>query len=120
MRLGWDEMKLALSAVLIIEVMLSSLPLVAQDSKAKAGEDLFKSHCVLCHGEDASANTTLGKTLKARNLHSAEVQKRTDSDLKKIITKGNGNMPPFASQLTGIQIDELVAYVRQLRKSRSH
>jgi mono/diheme cytochrome c family protein len=60
----------------------------------------------------------MGKQLKARNLHSAIVQKKSDSELKHIVTDGEGNMPPFSAQLSSAQIDELVAYVRQLGKSK--
>jgi cytochrome c oxidase cbb3-type subunit 3 len=88
------------------------------DPKASAGANLFKSHCVLCHGADATGNTTLGKQLKARNLHSAIVQKKSDAALKHLITEGEGSMPPFSAQLSGAQIDELVAYIRQLGKSK--
>jgi mono/diheme cytochrome c family protein len=98
--------------------LLSALSFAGTDATAAAGENVFKSHCVLCHGTDATGNTTMGKQLKARNLHSAIVQKKSDAELKHIITNGEGNMPPFAAQLTSAQIDELVGYVRQLGKSK--
>jgi mono/diheme cytochrome c family protein len=97
---------------------LSALSFAGADSTAAAGANVFKSHCVLCHGTDATGNTTMGKQLKARNLHSAIVQKKSDAELKHIITDGEGNMPPFSAQLSSAQIDELVAYVRQLGKSK--
>jgi ubiquinol-cytochrome c reductase cytochrome c subunit len=96
---------------------LSALSFAGADSTA-AGENLFKSHCVLCHGTDATGNTTMGKQLKARNLHSAIVQKKSDAELKHVITDGEGNMPPFSAQLTSAQIDQLVTYVRQLGKTK--
>jgi len=96
---------------------LSAASFAGTDSTA-AGENVFKSHCVLCHGTDATGNTTMGKQLKARNLHSAIVQKKSDAELKHIITAGEGNMPAFSAQLSSAQIDELVAYVRQLGKSK--
>jgi len=99
-----------------VVLFLTALSFAGADPKA--GENVFKSHCVLCHGADATGNTTLGKQLKARNLHSAFVQKKTDPELKHIITEGEGNMPTFAAQLSSAQIDEVVAYVRQLGKSR--
>src|ERR1700676_284990 len=95
-----------------------TLSFAGTDPKVAAGENLFKSHCVLCHGTDATGNTALGKQLKARNLHSAIVQKKSDAELKHIITDGERNMPPFSAQLSIAQIDELVAYVRQLGKSK--
>jgi mono/diheme cytochrome c family protein len=97
---------------------LSALSFAGTGTTPAAGENLFKSHCVLCHGTDATGNTTMGKQLKARNLHSAIVQKKSDAELKHIITDGEGNMPPFSAQLSSAQIDELVAYVRQLAKSK--
>jgi mono/diheme cytochrome c family protein len=100
----------------VVIFLLSALSFAGADPKA--GENLFKSHCVLCHGADATGNTTLGKQLKARNLHSTIVQKKTDAELKHIITGGEGNMPTFAAQLSSAQIDELVAYVRRLGKSK--
>lgn len=110
---SWRQLSVAVFAVCFLTSASS-----ATDPKAASGENLFKSHCVLCHGADATGNTTLGKQLKARNLHSAIVQKRTDAELKHIITEGEGNMPTFAAQLSGVQIDELVAYLRQLGKSK--
>jgi mono/diheme cytochrome c family protein len=97
---------------------LSALSFAGTDPAVAAGENLFKSHCVLCHGTDATGSTTMGKQLKARNLHSAIVQKKSDAELKHIITDGEGNMPPFSAQLTSAQIDELVAYVRQMGKTK--
>jgi mono/diheme cytochrome c family protein len=97
---------------------LSAFSFAGTDATAAVGENVFKSHCVLCHGTDATGNTTMGKQLKARNLHSAIVQKKSDAELKHIITDGEGNMPPFSAQLSSAQIDDLVAYVRQLGKSK--
>lgn len=104
----------------VMALWLSTLPssFAGTDPKAAAGETLFKSHCLLCHGADATGNTTLGKQLKAKNLHSAVVQKKADAELKQLITDGEGNMPPFSAQLTAAQIDELVAYIRQLGRTK--
>ena len=108
-----------LSSSLLAFVLLDGISAASADSAAAtAGENIFKSNCVLCHGTDATGNTPLGTQLKARNLHSAAVQKKTNAELKKIITSGEGNMPPFAAQLSSAQIDEVLAYVRQLGKSK--
>ena len=112
-----SSMGLSVSLVAVMLACCSTLS-ASPDSSVAAGENLFKSHCVLCHGPDATGNTVLGKQLKAKNLHSAIVQKKTDPELKKIITDGEGNMPPFSAQLSGAQIEELVAFIRQLGKSK--
>ncbi len=108
----------AASRGLLAVYLLTTLSFAVSDPKVDAGENVFKSHCIWCHGTDATGNTALGKQLKARNLRSAIVQKKTNAELKHIITAGEGNMPAFSAQLSSAQIDEVLAYVRQLGKSR--
>ncbi|MFZ3265431.1 MAG: cytochrome c [Terriglobales bacterium] len=88
---------------------------VAQNTPAK---DLFASKCAMCHGPDGSAQTTMGKNLKIRDFHSADVQKQSDADLKTVIAKGKGKMPAFEGKLTGEQINQLVGYLREMGKKK--
>jgi mono/diheme cytochrome c family protein len=60
----------------------------------------------------------MGKNLKIRDFHSADVQKQSDADLKTVIGKGKGKMPAFDGKLTGEQIDQLVAYLREIGKKK--
>ena len=80
------------------------------------GQSLFKSKCVTCHGADGSGNTTMGKQLKVRDLRSADVLKQTDVQLTGIIKNGKGKMPAFGKSLNDGQINQLVAFIRTLRK----
>lgn len=77
---------------------------------------LFKTKCALCHGEDGSGNTPSGKALKAKDLRSEETQKKSDAEITEVVTKGRNKMPAFAQKLKPEQIQQLVAYVRQLPK----
>jgi mono/diheme cytochrome c family protein len=77
---------------------------------------LFKSKCVMCHGEDGSGNTPSGKALKAKDLRSDEVQKNSDAELTEVVTKGRNKMPAFGQKLKSDQIQQLVAYIRHLGK----
>lgn len=86
-------------------------------SEEESGEATFKSKCVLCHGADGTGNTPLGKQLQAANLHSKDVQKKTNAELHKIIHDGKTNMPPFGDQLSDEQIDQVIKYVRSFGKS---
>jgi len=54
--------------------------------------------------------------LKIRDLHSEEVQKQTDADLNQTITKGKNKMPAFEGKLKKEEIEQLVAYIRELGK----
>ena len=77
---------------------------------------LYKANCVVCHAADGSGNSPSGKALKAKDLRSDEVQKKSDAELGDGITKGQGKMPAFGKKLKPDQIQQLVSYVRQLAK----
>ncbi|SRR5258708_3839186 len=96
---------------LLLLVGMCSLAAAQENGKA-AGAATFKNKCVLCHGADGTGNTPLGKQLQAANLHSKEVQKRTDAELQKTVHDGQANMPPFGEQLTDDEIDQVIQYVR--------
>jgi hypothetical protein len=50
-----------------------------------------------------------------RDLKSPEVQAMSDDDIKKIIMNGKGKMKPVTT-VTGAALDNVVAYVRSLKK----
>ena len=102
-------------ALSVLVMIVAAVCAVAQNAPAK---ELFVSKCAVCHGPDGSAQTTMAKNLKIRDFHSADVQKQSDADLKTVITKGKSKMPAFEGKLTGEQIDQLVAYVRELGKQK--
>jgi cytochrome c6 len=101
--------------VALVAVMALALggALRAQDSPT-----LFKSKCAACHGADGGGNTTIGKSLGAKDLGSADLQKQTDAQLTDNITNGmnGGKMPAYKGKLTDDQIKGLVAYIRSLAK----
>jgi mono/diheme cytochrome c family protein len=70
----------------------------------------------MCHGADGAAKTTMGEKLKIPDLHSADIQKKSDADLKAIITKGKDKMPGYETKLSKEQIDKLVVFIRDLAK----
>jgi mono/diheme cytochrome c family protein len=105
-------------AVMVLTMVCGALTLLSAEEKTSPGEDAFKSHCVVCHGADGTGTTTLGKQLKASDLHSAEVQKLSDAELKTIISDGKNNMPAFSGQVTAAEIDDLVKYVRTFKKAK--
>jgi cytochrome c6 len=76
----------------------------------------YKTKCATCHGPDGKGDTAMGKTMKVKDLGSAEVQKQSDADLTTIIEKGKKPMPGYEGKLTKEQIDGLVKYVRSLKK----
>jgi mono/diheme cytochrome c family protein len=84
----------------------------AQTDAAKT----YKANCVLCHSANGSGDSSSGKALKAKDLRSDEVQKKSDAELADFITKGQGKMPAFGSKLSPDMIKALVAYIRAMPK----
>jgi len=76
-----------------------------------AGAQVFKTNCVVCHGPDGTGSPT-GKALKAPDLNSEAVQKKTVAEMVTQVSDGKNNMPPFKSTLSKDQINAVVAYVR--------
>ena len=92
------------------------LPAVAQAQGDAAR--IFKANCVLCHSANGSGDSTAGKALKAKDLRSAEVQKKSDAEILVVITKGKGKMPAFAEQIQPTDMKKVVVYVRHLAKKK--
>lgn len=90
---------------------------LGQNGNSDEGKKIFSTKCVTCHGQDGSGNTSVGKSLKAADLRSPDVQKKADADFYAQVENGKGKMPPFGKALNKTQINDVVAYVRQLAKS---
>ncbi|MEM7183412.1 MAG: cytochrome c [Spirochaetota bacterium] len=84
------------------------------------GKKLFKTYCVLCHGEkgDGKGRLAVGKIPPPANL---TISKLTDAAKKKIITGGGESvgrspfMPPWGQQLSEQEILDLIAYTNAIK-----
>lgn len=96
-------------------VCLSGAASFAAD--ATAGQATFNRACKACHGPDGTPNPAIAKMMKVemKDLKSAEVQALSNDDIKKIITTGKDKMRPVTS-VSGTAVDDVVAYVRTLKK----
>ena len=97
----------ALALVLCVSTLLHA---------ESAGETVFKKNCVMCHGADGKGTTKMGLKLGAANLTSNDIQSLSDEALAQTIRNGKGKMPPFGKSLSDDEINEVVKYVRTLRK----
>ncbi len=70
--------------------------------------------CSLCHGTDGKAQTSMGKNLKAADLTSEAVQKKSDAELNTQITNGKGKMAAYGGVLGKQGVENMVKYVRTL------
>lgn len=100
----------------VVVVSLGILLLLDASPAFAGSAEIYKAKCAACHGADGSGQTPVGKSMKVRDLRSAEVQKQTDADLVKIITDGKLKMPAFKAKLSAADITSLVAHVRGMAK----
>ncbi len=89
----------------------------AWSADAEAGKTLYGTKCRTCHGAAGQGNAAMAKILKVeiKDLGSADVQGKSDAELKKALTDGMGKMKPITGLSAGDQ-DNLVAFMRTLKK----
>jgi mono/diheme cytochrome c family protein len=106
-------------AMLLLAAILLWMPnakTVAQPSRGPStpairhGQQGFGEYCASCHSA-RSANSLAGPGLKG--FYSTHRPKPPDSAVRAIIAKGKGKMPAFGN-LSSVQIDELIAYLKTL------
>jgi mono/diheme cytochrome c family protein len=79
---------------------------------------VFVRHCANCHGRDGRSKTPKGRQTHARNIADAGWQNDvSDERIFNSINNGRGTkMPRFDKKLSESEIDQLVSYVRQLKR----
>jgi len=83
------------------------------------GKQLFKTMCIICHGETGKGNGVAGVTLVPHpaNFLSAKVRAESDGALFWKMTEGNAPMASYKTILTEDQRWKLVSYIRDLQKN---
>lgn len=117
MRLTKKQAKsvLVAAAMVCIAAMMSTGTTVnATVGYAADAAATYKAKCASCHGADGSGGTAAGKSLKVRDIRSAEVQKQSDDQLYALIAKGKGKMPGYEKTLGAETCKALVAHMRRL------
>jgi mono/diheme cytochrome c family protein len=100
----------------------SSLPRDSGDAAVVRGGIVYRTYCVLCHGAAGKGDGRAAKmyTPKPANL---TVSPFNDA-YKEMIIRGGGAsvgrssyMPPWGDELTDEQVRDLIAFLRELRKT---
>lgn len=87
----------------------------------KAGQDIFTSRCVLCHGKFGEGDGRMAKVIKNPPPADLTASRLPDDYLKQIISKGGASvsrspqMPPWGDQLSAVEIESLILYLKSLR-----
>jgi mono/diheme cytochrome c family protein len=99
-----------------VVVLIAIFALAAAGLYAADGAAIYKAKCAGCHGPDGAGQTAMGKSLKLRDLGSAEVQKQTDKELGAWTADGKGKMPSYKAKLSADEINAVVAFIRTMKK----
>jgi mono/diheme cytochrome c family protein len=104
------------------DVLLAS---ALSQTSAVPGKTAFDLTCRRCHGPEGKGNERADKFFNTTipRLGSADIQAKSDAELKEIITHGTSAMPPvevdeagFRHRLPPQDVDAVIAYVRTLKK----
>jgi len=93
----------------------------------RLGKRVFTHYCQTCHGEAGAGDGFNAFNLdpKPRDLADPVSQKKSDADLADAIRRGGAGvglsplMPPWGRTLTARQVEQVVLYVRSLKRPPS-
>lgn len=110
-------MKILATLSLLFVLAAPAVSLAAGD--AAAGKEVYLKKCASCHGQQGEAREAIAKSLnvKMKHLGSAEVQAKSDADVKKAIGQGAGKMKAVAD-LDAKAVDDVLAFFRTLKASK--
>jgi mono/diheme cytochrome c family protein len=100
----------------------SSLPRDTADAAVVRGGIVYRTYCVLCHGAGGRGD---GRAARMYTPRPADLTVSPFPDAyKEMIIRGGGAsvgrssfMPPWGDELTDEQIRDLVAFLREVRKT---
>ena len=100
----------------------SALPRDTADAAVVRGSIVFRTYCVLCHGTGGHGD---GRAAKMYTPRPANLTISPFNDAyKEMIIRGGGAsvgrssfMPPWGDELTDEQLHDLIAFLRELRKT---
>src|SRR3954463_15998053 len=90
----------------LLLILLSCYKVVAQ--QAGTGYKIYNTKCTACHGKEGTKGF-----LGAANL---QMSVTNDSIVLHIILAGKRRMPAYRDKLTSAEIEQLVMYVKSLRR----
>ena len=105
-------MKITLLATISLAASLS-----LSYAGAPEGKSAFVAKCQGCHGPNGEGKPAIAKMFNVTMpvLGSKAVQSKSDADLKKVITEGEGKMKPVGG-LDEKQAADVIAFVRTLKE----
>lgn len=107
------------SILLVSGLFLSVSTTAFAKGDAKAGKTVFAQNCATCHGATGKGDGAAAAALNPKPANFAKGKFKygsSDSAIAATIKNGKGAMPPWGSVLSAKDIDNVVAYVKSLKK----
>jgi len=111
----------ALNLVAVVGVFLG-LPLIATGTQRQgnsvAGQKIFAGTCEICHGPTGQGDSSMTGYIKTLpDLAGTKTQEKTDAELRRTLRKGHGqDMVGYEWVFNEAQLDDLIAYIRSLKR----
>ena len=109
--------------LLIFILVIVVLPKVyADDNTITEGEGIYRSRCVLCHGDKGLGDGRLAKIIKAPAPADLTKSKRSKVYMIKMVKYGgkamgrSPQMPSWGQELSERQVENVVDHIYSLRK----
>lgn len=105
------------TASVLASLMGILAPAISFPQEVEPNKTAYDLHCALCHGEDGTAVETLEKIVQVEipHLGSTYVQDQSDSDIRKVILEGKGEMKPVQT-ISEEEIPGVIAFLRTLEE----
>jgi mono/diheme cytochrome c family protein len=112
-------MKISIIAVALCGIALMAGSVVFAGDAAK-GKAIYEKNCLMCHGAQGNGDGPAAAMVRPKptNFTSPESKKKSDAELLKTIESGSPGTPmaPWKETLSPQQIQDVLAYVRNLGK----
>ncbi|MBI4125157.1 MAG: cytochrome c [Deltaproteobacteria bacterium] len=93
-------------------------PLPMTKEAMLAGEKVYKTHCIVCHGEKGDGNGSVVPPFpRPPSLHSEKVRNWPDGRIFHVVTEGQNLMPSYASQINAEKRWAAIHYLRALQRA---
>ncbi|PYV39789.1 MAG: hypothetical protein DMG06_22195 [Acidobacteria bacterium] len=109
------ELVLLLLFFSILSFAARKNPIEATADSIAKGQVTYKKNCQMCHGEKGMGDGPAGQRLNPRPrdfTDKSKMEKMTDEEMFKDITKGEGPMPAFEHKLSETDRWHVINYVR--------
>jgi mono/diheme cytochrome c family protein len=93
-------------------------PLLHTKANVERGQKIFNTYCIVCHGPKGNGEGYIVPPYpRPPSLLSDKITKYADGSIFNVITKGQNNMPSYASQIKSEDRWAVILYVRALQRA---